>query len=155
MHDQEDLLAEVGKIVFPLYRMKADQVIYEEFETGIAFIFKTLQALGYPREFITQVLANVRERDGAGTWEISDEDEMAFGRLSVLADTKIEWIELIEQPFPARQLAELPIKFLEFLHVAFTHGPRQCKSFVHKGIATENAWGRIARLGSSLVKSPA
>ncbi len=94
-----------------LYSMRADQVIYEEFETGIAFIFKTLQALGYPREFITQVLAAAREKDSTGRWEISDEDEMAFGRLSVLADTKIEWLELKpDSPMVGKTLAESRIR---------------------------------------------
>lgn len=77
-----------------LYALGADEVIYEEFEISVNFIFHTLHTLGHPVHSINHVIALLKEREQHALHEINLEEQPVFGRLSLLADTKIEWLEV-------------------------------------------------------------
>jgi monovalent cation:H+ antiporter-2, CPA2 family len=94
-----------------LYALGADEVIYEEFESSISFIFNTLHALGQPVDTINHLLTVIREQEQRSMREIPIEEQPAFGRLSLLADTKIEWLELKPQsPLVGKTLLESEIR---------------------------------------------
>lgn len=95
-----------------LYSFGADRVVHEELEAAIRFITSTLHTLGQGSATIHQIINLIREQEAESGKSIPVGDEQpVFGRLSLLVDTKIEWIELPpESPLVGKRLAESDIR---------------------------------------------
>lgn len=79
-----------------LYQIGVDNVIYEEFETSVSFIFNIMRHLDYPILETDRVIAMVRESENSLFQEPISKEHPVFGRFSLLEGTKIEWIEVAE-----------------------------------------------------------
>jgi CPA2 family monovalent cation:H+ antiporter-2 len=77
-----------------LYKLGVDNVIYEEFETSISFIFNIMKYLDYPILEVERLIAHIRETERSLFKDATAEEHPAFGRFSLLEGTKIEWIEV-------------------------------------------------------------
>lgn len=77
-----------------LYKLGVDNVIYEELETSISFIFNMMKYLDYPILETDRLITKIREAENSLFREMVSEDHQVFGRFSLLEDTKIEWIEI-------------------------------------------------------------
>jgi CPA2 family monovalent cation:H+ antiporter-2 len=79
-----------------LYKIGADTVIYEEFETSVSFIFNIMKHLDYPILETDRLIAKVRDSENSLFHEPIAPDHPVFGRFSLLEGTKIEWISISE-----------------------------------------------------------
>jgi CPA2 family monovalent cation:H+ antiporter-2 len=77
-----------------LYRIGADSVVYEEFETSVSFIFQIMRYLDFPILEADRVISLVREEENSIFQEPVGAEHPVFGRFSLLEGTKIEWIEI-------------------------------------------------------------
>lgn len=77
-----------------LYALGADEVIYEELESSIGFLFNIFHFMGYPVETIEPMITRLRESEALNLREVHLQEQPVFGRLSLLKETKIEWIEI-------------------------------------------------------------
>jgi len=94
-----------------LYRIGADNVIYEEFETSVSFIFNIMRQLDYPILETDRVISMVRESENSLFQEPISKEHPVFGRFSLLEGTKIEWIELSNHcPLIGKSLREAEIR---------------------------------------------
>lgn len=95
-----------------LFRLGADEVVYEEFETSMSFIYSILDIFGDDVTDKESYMLLLRENRKAllRTGEMA-EDQRRYGRFSVFKDTKIEWIALPEQsPLVGMTLAEAALR---------------------------------------------
>lgn len=91
-----------------LYSMGSDVVVNDEVESSVGFVYNVLRNLGYPMARIDHTVAAIRQReplpDGAA-------GQPVFGRFSLMAGTKIEWIELKPgSPLIDQSIAEADIR---------------------------------------------
>lgn len=94
-----------------LYRLGVDNVVYEEFETSISFIFHIMKHLDFPILETDRLIAKVRDIENSVFHEPIAGEHPVFGRFSLLEDTKIEWIELVEgSPLVGKTLQESELR---------------------------------------------
>lgn len=79
-----------------LYASGADEVVYEEFETSVSFIFNILHLLEFPLGQIDRLIASIREREKEHLRKIVPNEQPVFGRFSLLEGMKLEWLKLRE-----------------------------------------------------------
>jgi CPA2 family monovalent cation:H+ antiporter-2 len=79
-----------------LYKIGTDNVIYEEFETAVSFIFNIMRQLDFPMLETDRVISMVRDSENSLFQEPISKEHPVFGRFSLLEGTKIEWIEAHE-----------------------------------------------------------
>ena len=83
-----------------LRTLGADEVIYEELESSIGFVFQMMQHLEIPLSKIDQIVSVIRNREremmkvSPGASPGNKGEQPVFGRFSILEGTKIEWIEV-------------------------------------------------------------
>ncbi len=80
-----------------LFQMGADEVVYEEFETSMSFIYSIIDVFGDTvsdkESYMLLLRENRKSLMNAGK---AIEEQMRYGRFSVFKDTKIEWITIPE-----------------------------------------------------------
>jgi len=79
-----------------LYKIGTDNVIYEEFETSVSFIYNIMRHLDFPILDTDRVIGIVRDSENSLFQEPVSKEHPVFGRFSLLEGTKIEWIEVHE-----------------------------------------------------------
>jgi CPA2 family monovalent cation:H+ antiporter-2 len=77
-----------------LYKLGVDNVVYEEFETSVSFVFNIMKYLDYPILETDRLISKIRETENSLFKEPVTEEHAIFGRFSLLEGTKIEWIEI-------------------------------------------------------------
>lgn len=96
-----------------LRTLGANEVVYEELESSIGFVFHVMRHLEMPLSKIDQVVSVVRNRERE-LMKVSPgaaEDQPVFGRFSILEGTKLEWLEIKEDCVLAgKSLAETGIR---------------------------------------------
>lgn len=77
-----------------LYRMGVDDVIYEEFEVSVSFIFHVMRRLDYPILKTDRLIGMVRETENSLFQGPVSGEYPLLGRFSLLEGVRIEWISI-------------------------------------------------------------
>jgi CPA2 family monovalent cation:H+ antiporter-2 len=97
-----------------LFAMGANEIVYEEFETSMSFVYSVLDYMGDPvsdRESYLLLLRENRQTLLQGNLGGKQNDQPRYGRFSVFKETKVEWITLPEGSLLAgKTLAEAALR---------------------------------------------
>jgi monovalent cation:H+ antiporter-2, CPA2 family len=95
-----------------LFIIGCDEVVYEEFETSMSFIYSILDIFGdYITDKESYMLLLRENRKALLRTGKDDEDQARYGRFSVFKDTKIEWLTVPEgSPLIGMTLADAALR---------------------------------------------